>query len=893
MRARHVAWKLPARVAWLFLLGGLGGCFSPDLSSAECFACADNGCPGNLVCRSGYCVDPSSPNACSSAGGSGGTTNNGGAGAGESKGTGGTGNVTNGSGGTDTATDGGATDGGVSNEGGASTGGKGGSGTGGSASPVGGSPAGDGLMLDFVPPNLCTGVAETLTLKAHGGAQPYTFSFVGDPAGLELTTNGTSATARGTFNDAGDFPVTARVTDKSGFSVDRMVQIHVAETPVLDTTSLPDVCPDEVYDAALTAHGGDTPDYEFAVDGLDGTGLTVNDNHLGGRFVNQSGAAAHTDAEVTVTNDGCSASADLTLTEKSATDPSCPRLDFGDNLALPPPCAGEAYLASFSVVGGTPGYELTLVSAPDGLALDTGALDLYGPVTSGGTVTIDVKDGSNRTIESDFALAAPRQSCWLAFLAPSTAAQLKLLDPLLGNAYTVPADSSGDPVTDFKFSPNGRLIAYRTGTDPSSESLSILEVSTRRAQHFDFVGVQHYAWSDDSATLAVGFDGDGARYLGGVDTSGDGGSSSTLSFPELDPIQAYVDSDLAWFAGPNLAFFEADDPEVDLVLTSRTSTTFAPLDVPDDGLYLDATTYLRPAPDGVFAMTPPSYVIQYFPSDLGSSIVHNGVLVAPNGLFSARQADDTLSIFEPTTKTGSPLKPNPTPDGSATGCDALVAWAPDGTRLICTHTKASDATQAELVAFILNPATGTVTNSFAVNGSYGLSAGTQTGLSSLFSPSGANFAFATDDAMYSVPIVENTSASLIINYDTTNGGTDAVLAYSPDEQYLLEQRGTLLNLFALDRTNLGGIINAGEAPPPAPTCSDDLQAPEGTFCGEYRQHAAFAWSRDSTMVAVGTADGRLLVKDLRFVRQLAVLTTEATAACGSPCDAGGKFAFQP
>src|SRR4051812_18408674 len=62
--------SLACLVAW-----GLGGCFSPDLSGAECLSCPDNVCPGDLVCTNQHCVRPGSRTTCSSeAPGQGGTS---------------------------------------------------------------------------------------------------------------------------------------------------------------------------------------------------------------------------------------------------------------------------------------------------------------------------------------------------------------------------------------------------------------------------------------------------------------------------------------------------------------------------------------------------------------------------------------------------------------------------------------------------------------------------------------------------------------------------------------------------------------------------------------------------------------------------------------------------
>ena len=48
----------------IVITSALFGCFSPDLSGAECTACPVGWCPGEMRCEAGYCLLPGSETQC-------------------------------------------------------------------------------------------------------------------------------------------------------------------------------------------------------------------------------------------------------------------------------------------------------------------------------------------------------------------------------------------------------------------------------------------------------------------------------------------------------------------------------------------------------------------------------------------------------------------------------------------------------------------------------------------------------------------------------------------------------------------------------------------------------------------------------------------------------------
>jgi WD40 repeat protein len=747
-----------------------------------------------------------------------------------------------------------------------------------------------------------------VSVSAENGTPPYHFELVGAPAGVSLEEDGTGATLHGTFADANDYSVTVRATDSDGRTGARTTTLHVHDTPVVATTTLPDACPDQVYAAPLSATGGEG-DYTFTIDVDPATGLSGIADEVTGHFVNTTGQSGSVAVHVTATSRGCtSAPATLTLPQNSLGNPACAQLSIVANPdvdvapGLPAPCAGYAYDASFAVRAGVPGYTWQAVATPPGLSFDPDSRVLSGTpatdLTGKSSVTLQVTDGVGRTIESSFQLGAPRAQCWLAYLAPSTGSTaLNLFDPVLDHRQQFPSDPGNNPVLDFKFSPDGRWLAYRTGTDPTAAGLSLLEMTTFREQSFDFEAVGHYSWSDDANTLAVGFATDQGTFLGGVDMSAGAGNGATLAFPELVPVAAQVDTDPIWFAGSNVAFFARLDVDYNvLTTTARTGTGFLDPVLSDDA-YSDLT-HLRAAPAGVFVLPDPKLRINYYPDD-GSSAVGHGpkALIAPNGRFVAdvltsTPTDGTLEIYQPANTSFAKVHAT-TPDQSSAGCLALLGWAPDGSEVVCAEGESSS--EAQLNIFNIDGQTKAIPAPLIVRGVYDFPALGQTGLARLFSPSGDRLAFMSGNTLYATPIAAGgTTVDLTFPFNSAPGGTDVVLGFSPDGRFLLAHRGSTLNLFdfRLPQNQLPSFLHNDEAVASAPACDEDFQAPPGDYCGESRTHMSFAWSPDSRLVAVATSTGALLVKDLNYVEQGTILTVSASSECTS-CTAGDQFAFQP
>lgn len=859
-------------LAWLST-AVVGGCFSPDFSGAECMKCPDNLCPGDLVCHNHYCVRPNSTNTCGyqppSDGGEGGS--------GAEAATGGTGNVGQG----------GSAAGGTMGQAGSGAE----TGEAGSTSPPG------PPTIDVELVSLCT-TDVSVSLRGGHGKAPYEFELVGDDSGFALVADGDGTTLQGTAVDARNYSVTVRITDAAHRTTETDVRFHVNETPSVRATELPSVCPDEKYDAVLAADGGDGMDYVFSAELDPATQLSVDGDHLSGHFVSMSREREVIPVTVRVESAGClSAPLELSFTQEAADASACPRISINGATKLPAPCAGSSYVQSFTAQGGTQGYTWAAADLPEGLSFDADAQRLTGIPEASGTVLVEVTDAGHRTIQTAFELPGPRDRCWLAYVAPNGGhARLNLYDLLLGNRESFPAQSSAEPVLDFKFSPDGRFVAYRTGADSSAAQLHLLELQGFREQLIDVEDVGHYSWSAHASSMAVESGGAAKQFMGGVDIAGDGEVSliPPLELPmplAADPVW-FADTGLGFMGTPAVGYFQP-------MWTNRSSSSFGDLRLAST--FYSEGVFLRGAPDGVWFIPDKDQLTTYINVHDEVPVLHDRVLVASNGGFAARANAGELNIFRSSSPSFS-TEPDVVPDGTHEGCDALLGWDQEGKQVVCARTRAGDDSErADLVVFEIDALTGAVARQTLVRGTYDFPAptlGGRTGLARLFSERGGRLAFATDDRLYSSATAPGSATVDLTAPWPSAPVADVALAFSPDERFLIAHRGTMLLLFDLEKPtgDLRNIASPREAPGP-PACSEDLRAPAivdapGTpYCGAFNEHLSFVWSPDSKLVAFATASGGLFVADV--ASDSLFTTLPATEECGTPCLAGYQFAFQP
>lgn len=895
------------------LAGALWGCFDPNLDGVVCQTCTDK-CPGELECRNGYCIDPDSTQQCSQAGGggsgsggtasdagtagSGGSAVNGGSSAGSDAGKGGAGGTSHagsagspsagGKGGTTAESGGAPGSGGASGSGGADDGG-----------------TGDcGLTADVAP--ACSGQEFTAELSLPCGTAPFHWRITQGGDGLTLAAHGTTATLGGTLADAGDYPVTVSVTDASGVRAQRKLLVHVRDTPVITTTSLHDVCASELYSMSLAAEGGDGESYEWSSDVPEESGLAVADGKLGGLFT--PAGASSLDVTFTVASGGC-VSLPVTLPLERAAPADCPQIEAvtatGD---LAAPCRGNDYAADLTVHGPDGSYVWRQVSAPAGLEFEAETQHISGTATAAGELTVDVT-GAGRTVERTFEVA-PRDTCWLAYIAPvNGVARLGLFDPVTRVNHTTPSEPGADPVTDFKFSPDGRFLAYRSGVSASSGQLTLVELPARVEHSSSFDQATHYAWSEDSSTLAVGFTGAGGPALGGIDVGHAAAGAGGTTYPELTPLAASVDSDLAWYAGTHVAFLSARTQSLWPVrAASLAAGGFGELVFSDADF--GSASELRPGAAGVYVVPSDAdfitfYGLEFFgdPNRVSTpngdeflGIPHDDFLISGTGNYLAGAVTGGLEVFaggNPSSPDQYPVPDVPAPDQSPIACDAVLAWAPGADRLACgLATDGGEPADLVIVELGTDGNGATTAASTLVHGVSDYPAVFPSGRQRLFSRDGRRFAFTTENRL-SVAQIAIGGASVVMQHDflPAPGADDAVVAFSPAGHLILEHRGNVLSLFDVNDASPAELVLDTNLPL-APACQDSARAPAGVFCGSPRAQASFAWSYDAGAVAHATADGALTVVDLSRIDEGGLDHTTVTADCAE-CLTGRNFAFQP
>ena len=305
------------------------------------------------------------------------------------------------------------------------------------------------------------GVPYSGQLSATGGISPYSYAGSGLPDGLSLSASGSIS---GTPGTAGQFSITATVTDSKGATANATFPITIAPADLsVVTTSLPDGVVGVAYTASLSASGG-APPYVWTVTGLpDGLTATAAGAIGGtptkaGKFtvvVNVSDAAGVTFARrlafsLTI------APAPLAITTASA----------------PNGTVGTAYTASFAATGGTAPLTFSGSGLPAGLSMSAAGIISGTPTAAGpATMVVTVKDAAGTSTSKSFPVTIglpPTPPVTLTFAGVSGTApplQQPRLQVSLGSPYPVDVvvtltltftpDSGGDDPT-IQFSSGGR-----------------------------------------------------------------------------------------------------------------------------------------------------------------------------------------------------------------------------------------------------------------------------------------------------------------------------------------------------------------------------------------------------------------------------------------------------
>ncbi|SER30994.1 DUF7927 domain-containing protein [Microlunatus flavus] len=247
------------------------------------------------------------------------------------------------------------------------------------------------------PPSGEVGVAYSRQLTVNDGTGPYTWSVSAGALPAGLTLNTTTGLLSGTPTAAGTASFTVQVTDASGQSATRAVNLVVAARPTLTFTP----ASGEVgvaYDQSPTLSGGTAPFTWSVTAGSLPPGVSL-DPATGALRGTPTTAGSYS---VTVqVSDAFAQTASRTVGVVVAAQPT---LGVGSSTS---PQVGVAYSNTFPVTGGTGPYtwSVSAGSLPAGLALAAGTGALTGTPTTAGaySATITVVDAFGQTASRTFA----------------------------------------------------------------------------------------------------------------------------------------------------------------------------------------------------------------------------------------------------------------------------------------------------------------------------------------------------------------------------------------------------------------------------------------------------------------------------------------------------------
>jgi hypothetical protein len=757
----------------------------------------------------------------------------------------------------------------------------------------------------------CTGSPLHQSLRATGGVAPYTWRVLQAPGGVPPLEGGAEVfEVSGVPSAPGTLLV--ELADSTGNSV-RSTELVVHQSPQIATERLPPICSGETYAARLVAAGGEAEEYVWSARrvpaaGLSATleelGLAIDGSTLAGDVSAENEASA-VEVALSVTDTHCrSSELELPLEVVPAQSGECTRIEIANasaSGALPAPCRGSYYAETLIAEGGEPPYVWAASELPPGLTFDAESATLYGVPEADGVFALELTDAHSRVRRQSYTLQL-RDKCWMAYVAgePSPA-RLELVDARLlerqpDNARrSLPATATSEAVTDFKFAPGGRFLAYRLGQSNTSQRLELVRLSDGQTQALDLGGsVQAYAWSEDDASLAVAITRGAQSFLAGVDVSAVAALGVAAAGSGLDGVHQLeasaapsVDSELVFYARSHLAFLSRGSLPTgrrQLVTTALGPTGIAAFTTHAGADFSDGAA-LVPAADGVFAADPETGLHELFPDAAPSSIRQApGVVLSANGGFVGLAAGGALEIFHASDASGA----DAAPFLRQAGCTTLLAWANHRERLACADEREA---QANISFFDIVAAPAAALNQLSpMQEVYAYGPAGQSGRRRVFSASARWFAFATDDNLY-LSHLDERAAQLSVTLPSSVLGTRAsALAFSPDETCLLIGAGNSLSLIDLDK-GLGSWRELSTSALSNDTCSERFVDGRGQWCGSEAAAPDPFWSSGSDLVAFRSSLGTLQIVDVTPAGQGRAISPDPD--CSEACRSGESARFQP
>jgi len=296
------------------------------------------------------------------------------------------------------------------------------------------------------------GTAYSATLSASGGDAPYTWTVQGLPSGITASAGGALS---GTPAAAGNYTVTATVTDSKGVTASRTYNLTITAAPIAITTaSLPGGTVGSPYSATLAASGG-AGSNRWAATGLP-SGLTMS---AGGIISGTPTAPGLSVVAVTVTDAaGTVGVQTFTLT---VVLPATPAVEFNSLPATANP--GTQPLVQVGMASAYPlpvTVTLTLTFTPDSGADDpsvqfsTGGRVVVIQIPAGATALTGTAALQTGTVAGTITIAAQLSAAGQDITptpAPSQTIRIIAAAPVIGSVTAI-RTASGFTVTVIGFS---------------------------------------------------------------------------------------------------------------------------------------------------------------------------------------------------------------------------------------------------------------------------------------------------------------------------------------------------------------------------------------------------------------------------------------------------------
>lgn len=753
-------------------------------------------------------------------------------------------------------------------------------------------PPSRGLSIDSSAASpACTGAELELDLGARGGEQPYAWRLLQAPAGVRLSASSGSVVALvGAPEAAGR--VLVELADAAGRrAVSEEIAIH--QRPSIDTSALPALCAGAGYRAPLDGWGGDADTWVWSARlvaddtrSLEQLGVKVVGSSLSGVSIPEDLEPGTVQLQLGLSDAYCDADdVELDLELATLDAEACPSIAIAGRASgpLPPPCRGNRYTEVPRVEGGVPPFTWTELASPPGLYFDadTGVID--GVPSEDGELALAVTDGGGRTVEAFYDVSV-RDHCWLAYVAGGVPpARLTLVDPRLlerqpDNARREFPGSGTAAVQDYRFSPDGRFIAYRSGLAADAlgvELVRVVDGATAAVVLPEPAG--EYAWSLDSAILFVATGAD-ERVLRVIDVSGLGDRENELAGAALLGARSIPTpaSPLSAFGDRSLAFLTSDagaPARTRLVTLGVQGSAVAPPSTRDE-LDFSSSARVEGALAGALVTDPGTGLASFFPADGSAPASHADTLTSSSSTLVARAGAGTLSLFD-AANASAPLF-------EAAGCTRLLARATGGERFACASERPG------LAFFELRPSGLATWTARGEPASIDL-----LGARRVFSPGGRWFA-SPDAGGLSVWSLEPSGPRRAAAVPSAVlGAAASTLSFSPDEGHLIIGAGNRLQMLELESPE-ASLLELGTSALLDDACSERAIDGIEQWCGSDSSLSVLRWAPGSDAVALRSVLGTLVVidtsgaNDARIGRALA-----PDADCDEACVSSTSARFQP